>query len=159
MLKKLLPTADDTPDARLKEPHVVAVLVYAAEDRVLREVLITHDKPAEARQMRSFADETQQVAFIDTPARRLKIAFSFGDRLRNPETPFVMVRPSLIEYRAAHLLCGYQSPPHVVCIRFSKPGGCISDSRSSEPVRAHRRTRAANSFTSARVLPTAVNPR
>ena len=33
--------ADDTPDARLKEPHVVAVLVYAAEDRVLREALIT----------------------------------------------------------------------------------------------------------------------
>ena len=68
--------ADDTPDARLKEPHVVAVLVYAAEDRVLREALITHDKPAEARQMRSFADETQQVALIETPARRLKIAFS-----------------------------------------------------------------------------------
>jgi hypothetical protein len=51
--------ADDTPDARLKDPHVVAVLVYAAEDRVLREALITDDKPAEARQMRSFADETQ----------------------------------------------------------------------------------------------------
>jgi hypothetical protein len=68
--------ADDTPDARLKEPHVVAVLVYAAEDRVLREALITHDKPADARQMRSFADETQQVAFIETPTRRLTIAFS-----------------------------------------------------------------------------------
>jgi hypothetical protein len=68
--------ADDTPDARLKEPHVVAVLVYAAEDRVLREALITDDKPAEARQMRSFADETQEVTFIETPARRLKIAFS-----------------------------------------------------------------------------------
>ena len=68
--------ADDTPDARLKDPRVVAVLVYAAEDRVLREALITHDKPAEARQMRSLADETQQVAFIETPARRLKVAFS-----------------------------------------------------------------------------------
>jgi hypothetical protein len=68
--------ADDSPDARLKDPHVVAVLVYAAEDRVLREALITHDKPAEARQMRSLADETQEVTFIETPARRLKIAFS-----------------------------------------------------------------------------------
>ena len=68
--------ADDSPDARLKDPHVVAVLVYAAEDRVLREALITHDKPAEARQMRSLADETQAVTFIETPARRLKIAFS-----------------------------------------------------------------------------------
>jgi hypothetical protein len=90
--------ADDTPDARLRDPHVVAVLVYAAEDRVLREALITDDKPAEARQMRSFADETQEVTFIESPARRLKIAFShnypdapatmeanFGDRLRNPQ--------------------------------------------------------------------------
>jgi hypothetical protein len=68
--------ADDTPDPRLKDPHVVAVLVYAAEDRVLREALITNDQPAEARQMRSFSDETQQVTFIEAPARRLKIAFS-----------------------------------------------------------------------------------
>ena len=68
--------ADDIPDARLKDPHVVAVLVYAAEDRVLREALITHDKPAEARQMRSLADEMQEVTFIETPARRLRIAFS-----------------------------------------------------------------------------------
>jgi hypothetical protein len=68
--------ADDTPDARLKEPHVVAVVVYAAEDRVLREALITDDKPAEAQQMRSFSDETREVAFAETPARRLKIAFS-----------------------------------------------------------------------------------
>jgi hypothetical protein len=68
--------ADDTPDARLKDPHVVAVLVYAAEDRVLREALITHDKPAEARQMRSFADEMQEVALIETPVRRLKLTFS-----------------------------------------------------------------------------------
>jgi hypothetical protein len=56
-------------------------------------------------------------------------------------------------------LLGYQFPPHVVCIRFSQPGGCISDSRSNVPVRSHQRTRAANSFTSASVLPTAVNPR
>jgi len=46
---------------------VVAVLVYAAEDRVLREALITDVKPAEARQMRSFADETQEVTFIESP--------------------------------------------------------------------------------------------
>jgi hypothetical protein len=54
---------------------VVAVVIYAAGDRVLREALITDDKPAEARQMRSLADETQEVAFTETPARRLKIAF------------------------------------------------------------------------------------
>ena len=57
------------------------------------------------------------------------------------------------------LQCGNQLPPQVVCIRFSQPGGCISDSRSSEPVRSHQRTRATNSFTLASVLPTAWNPR
>ena len=25
------------------------------------------------------------------------------------------------------LLCGYQLPPHAVCIRFPKPSGCTSD--------------------------------
>ena len=90
-------SADDTPDARLKEPHVVAVLVYAAEDRVLREALITHDKPAEARQMRSFADETQQVTFIETPARHLKIAFSqnYPDAPATVEASIPLVKDDL----------------------------------------------------------------
>jgi hypothetical protein len=35
----------------------------------------------------------------------------------------------------APLLCGYQLPPHVVCIRLSKSGLCISDKCSSVPVR------------------------
>ena len=34
-----------------------------------------------------------------------------------------------------HPLCVFQFPSHVVCIRFSQPDGCISDRRSSEPVR------------------------
>src|SRR5258707_13428252 len=62
--------ADDTPDTRLREPHVVAVLVHAAGDRVLREALITPDKPAEARAIRSISDETQQVTLIGNPAPR-----------------------------------------------------------------------------------------
>ena len=58
-------------------------------------------------------------------------------------------------YRVTCLLSfGCQFPPRVVCIRFSQPGGCISDKRSSEPARSHRRTRVANSLTSASVLPT-----
>ena len=94
--------ADDTPDARLKEPHVVAVLVYAAEDRILREALITDDQPAEARQMRSFADETQEVAFIETPARRLKIAFShnYPDAPATVEASIPLVKDDLDVSRA-----------------------------------------------------------
>ncbi|MGA3079065.1 MAG: catalase [Bryobacteraceae bacterium] len=56
-------------------------------------------------------------------------------------------------------LCRCQLPPQVVCIRASQAAGCISDRHSSLLVRSHHRTRAANSFTSARVLPTAVKPR
>jgi hypothetical protein len=94
--------ADDTPDARLKEPRVVAVLVYAAEDRILREALITDDQPAEARQMRSFADETQEVAFVETPARRLKIAFShnYPDAPATVEASIPLVKDDLDVSRA-----------------------------------------------------------
>jgi len=75
--------ADDVADARLKEPHVLAVLVYAAEDRVIREALITYDKLPEAKRMRSYADETQELSLQETPARRLRIAFSHN----YPDTP------------------------------------------------------------------------
>ena len=37
-----------------------------------------------------------------------------------------------------HPLCVFQFPSHVVCIRFSQPDGCISDRRSSEPVRSQK---------------------
>jgi hypothetical protein len=54
---------DDTSDARLKAPNVVAVLTYASGDRVIREALITHDDPKAAQTLRSFADATRTVAF------------------------------------------------------------------------------------------------
>ena len=98
--------ADDNPDPRLKEPHVVAVLVYAGEDRVIREVLLTHDRPQEARQLRSYADETQQLTLVESPARRLKIAFShnYPDAPHTVEAFIPIVRDDL---DAAHA----QLPP------------------------------------------------
>ncbi len=89
--------ADDNPDARLKEPHVVAVLVYAGEDRVLREVLLTHDRPQEAQQMRSYADETQQVTLVEIPTRRMKIAFShnYPDAPHTVEVSIPIVKDDL----------------------------------------------------------------
>lgn len=68
---------DDTADARLKEPHVVAVVTYASAERVIREALITAEDPRQAAQLRSFADEVREVA-VDgrDPGRSLKISFS-----------------------------------------------------------------------------------
>jgi hypothetical protein len=77
---------DDTKDARLKQPNVVAVLSYASEDRVLREALITCDDPNQAAQLRSYADESRSVAMVEgpiapgakspEPSRTLRLVFS-----------------------------------------------------------------------------------
>jgi hypothetical protein len=68
--------ADDATDARLKDPHVVAVLTYASAERVLREALITSDDPKQAQTLRSFADASRSVTVVETPARALKISIS-----------------------------------------------------------------------------------
>ena len=70
---------DDTPDARLKEPHVVAVLTYASDDRVIRELLITHANPRRALELRSYADTARTVSAMESPARRLRILFTAND--------------------------------------------------------------------------------
>jgi hypothetical protein len=67
---------DDAGDARLKDPHVVAVVSYASADKVIREVLLTHTNPARARDLRAYEDTTRTVTFVETPSRRLKITFA-----------------------------------------------------------------------------------
>jgi hypothetical protein len=68
---------DDAADARLKEPHVVAVLTYASAERVMREVLVTASDPKQAAQLRSFADEAREVTLTGhAPALGLKLSFS-----------------------------------------------------------------------------------
>lgn len=60
---------DDTPDARLKAPRVVAVLTYAAADRVIREALLTCDDPKRAKVLRSYADASRTVSLVEGPGR------------------------------------------------------------------------------------------
>jgi hypothetical protein len=67
---------DDAKDARLRDPHVVAVLTYASADKVMREALITSDDPKQAVLLRSFADASRLVTLLENPARALKISFS-----------------------------------------------------------------------------------
>jgi hypothetical protein len=67
---------DDAKDARLREPHMVAVLTYASAEHVLRKALITSDDPKQATSLRSFADASRSVALVESPVRALKISIS-----------------------------------------------------------------------------------
>jgi hypothetical protein len=74
---------DDTKDARLKEEHVVGVLTYASEAKVIREALITCEDPKLAAQMRSYADETRTLTQSGAvKSQILRIGFS-----QNPPSP------------------------------------------------------------------------
>ncbi len=86
---------DDASDKRFKEPHVVAVLTYASEDRVIREALLTYDDPKQAQLLRSYADDTREVSLVEgprpaakgaEPTRKIKISFSEN----YPSPPSVM---------------------------------------------------------------------
>jgi hypothetical protein len=75
---------DDTADARLKEPHVVAVLRYASEDRVIRSLLLTHANPVRARELRSYEDTERTVSFLQTPSKRIRITFGTATEVTVP---------------------------------------------------------------------------
>ena len=64
---------DDTVDARLKAPSVVAVLTYASADSVIAEALITCVDAGRGKLLRSFAREDQ--------AEALPAADASGERL------------------------------------------------------------------------------
>jgi hypothetical protein len=68
---------DDVKDARLKDPHVVGVLAYASEAKVIREALITCDDTKLAELLRSYADESRTLTQSGGPKSQiLRIAFS-----------------------------------------------------------------------------------
>jgi hypothetical protein len=50
---------DDSKDVRLNDRHVVGVLTYASEAKVIREALLTCEDPKLAVLLRSYADETR----------------------------------------------------------------------------------------------------
>jgi hypothetical protein len=67
---------DNVRDPRLKDPHVVAVVTYASEDRVIRELLLTHADAAKARELRGYEDQTRTVVFVSSPTKRLRVVFT-----------------------------------------------------------------------------------
>ncbi len=106
---------DDVADARLKEPHVVAVLTYASSERVLREALITSDDPNQAQTLRSFADATRSLTPLGAPVDALKLSIS-----RNyPSAPATMVLTIPIE-RDDLALAKATMPPHLHIALFKR---------------------------------------
>ena len=83
---------DGAPDARLKQPNVVAALSYASGDRMIREVLITSDDPRQARLLRSYDDVTRTVSVEDAP-RVIKV--SFRQNYPSPANPVNLLVPIL----------------------------------------------------------------
>ena len=65
---------DNHKDARLREPHVVGVLSYASDEKLIREALITCDDVKQAALLRSFADETRTLA--DNGGKSLRLTFA-----------------------------------------------------------------------------------
>jgi len=80
---------DDTKDARLKQPKVIAVLTYASEDRVIREWLLTCDDPKRAQLLRSFADVTHKL----TMSESLALTLAFRENFPSPPNPVDLVIP------------------------------------------------------------------
>ena len=79
---------DDTKDARLKQPNVVGVLIYASEDRLIREALVTCDDPKQAQLLRSYADTTRAVSWTEGALK-----LSFGQNYPSPPTRWSCVYP------------------------------------------------------------------
>ncbi len=70
---------DNEKDARLKDPHVVAVLTLASSERVMREVLITSADVKKAELLRSYADTERTMTLVEgTAGRQIRIAFEDG---------------------------------------------------------------------------------
>ena len=72
----LVVATDDATDARLKDPHAIAVLTYASAERVIREALISSDDPKQAVMLRSLADSTPALSVGGLPARSLTLSIS-----------------------------------------------------------------------------------
>jgi hypothetical protein len=74
---------DDATDSRLKEPHSVAVLIYASDEKVIREVLITCTDTNRAALLRSYADSTRTLTLVERPGSR-DLRITFDDNYPSP---------------------------------------------------------------------------
>jgi hypothetical protein len=73
---------DDASNPKLREPHVVGVLTYAAADKVIRQLLLTCSDAKRAADLRSFADTMRSLSLEEKddaakePAQALHLRWS-----------------------------------------------------------------------------------
>jgi hypothetical protein len=115
---------DDVADARLKDPHVVAVLTYASPDKVMREALITADNPEKAGILRSFADSSRTVTFVE----REQVAAATSKAKRPPE-PVRSLRIAISQ--------NYPSAPQTVTIVIPIVKDDLDLAHATLPLRMH----------------------
>ena len=83
---------DDVSDTRLRQPNVVAVLTYAAGDRVIREGLLTGDHGEQGKLLRSYADVTRKMVAEEKLASR-SVRISFTRNYPSPPDTLEVVIP------------------------------------------------------------------
>ena len=111
---------DDVKDARLKEPRVVAVVIYASPDRVVREALLTCDDVKRAQLLRSFSDSTRTLTELE-------------DEVSGPQKRGVEPRRSL----KLSIVQNYPSPPAPVDIVIPIQGDDLDLPHASLPAGLH----------------------
>ncbi len=84
---------DDTPDSRLKDPCVIAVLTYASAEKVIREALVTCDNRERALELRSYAGSTRTLSVREGPAAQQAIRVSFSLNYPSPPNSAVVSIP------------------------------------------------------------------
>jgi len=84
---------DNTKDARLKDPHVVAVVTYASATKVIREALITADDPKQAQLLRSYADSARIVEGVERDAVVRSLKVTIRQNFPSPPNPMVLTIP------------------------------------------------------------------
>jgi hypothetical protein len=84
---------DDTKDARLKEPHVVAVVTYASGTKVIREGLITADDPKQAQLLRSYADCTHLLETVERDAVVHSLKVTIRQNFPSAPNPVILTIP------------------------------------------------------------------
>ncbi len=100
---------DNAEDKRLKEPHVVAVLSFASDEKVIREVLITCADATRATLLRSYPDTTRTLKLVERPGGR-DLRITFEDNYPSaPRTTVVSIPIVKDDLDAAHA----QLPPGV----------------------------------------------
>jgi hypothetical protein len=84
---------DNTPDPRLKDPHVVAILTYASATKVIREVLISADDVKQAELLRSYADSAHILEGVERDAVVRSLRVTIRQHYPSPPNPVVLTIP------------------------------------------------------------------